>query len=92
MPLAVRAVSQEVTMDIVKYILLGMQILSAVVLIVIVTLQSGKDGGLGALAGNSGSYMGKNKGGTLDEKLSGITKWIAAAFVLLTLFVSLLFA
>ena len=78
-------------MDILKYILMGMQVLSAVVLVVIITLQSGKESGLGALSGNSDSYMGKNKGSTLDSKLAGITKWIAAAFVLLTLFVSLLY-
>ncbi|MBR6825116.1 MAG: preprotein translocase subunit SecG [Oscillospiraceae bacterium] len=78
-------------MDILKYILMGMQVLSAVALIVIVTLQSGKENGLGALAGNSESYMGKNKGNTMDAKLARITKWIGAAFVLLTLFVSLLY-
>ena len=78
-------------MNILKYILMGMQVLSAVVLIIIVTLQSGKESGLGALSGNSESYMGKNKGNTLDAKLANITKWIAAAFVLLTLFVSLLY-
>ncbi len=78
-------------MEILKYILMGMQLLSAVALIVIITLQSGKESGLGALAGNSDSYMGKNKGNTLDAKLARITKWVAAAFVLVTLFVSLLF-
>ena len=78
-------------MDILKYILMGMQVLSAVVLIVIVALQSGKENGLGALAGNSDSYMGKNKGNTLDSKLARWTKWVAAAFVLVTLFVSLLY-
>ena len=78
-------------MDILKYILMGMQVLSAVVLVIIVTLQSGKESGLGALSGNSESYMGKNKGSSLDAKLAGITKWVAAAFVLLTLFVSLLY-
>ena len=78
-------------MDILKYILMGMQVLSAVVLVLIITLQSGKESGLGALSGNSGSYMGKNKGSSMDAKLASITKWIAAAFVLLTLFVSLLF-
>ena len=78
-------------MEIVKYILMGMQLLSAVALIIIVALQSGKENGLGALAGNSDSYMGKNKGNTLDAKLARVTKWIAAAFVLLTLFVSLLY-
>ena len=78
-------------MDILKYILMGMQVLSAVVLVLIITLQSGKESGLGALAGNSDSYMGKNKGSSMDAKLASITKWIAAAFVLLTLFVSLLY-
>ncbi len=78
-------------MNILKYILMGMQVLSAVVLIVIVSFQSGKESGLGALTGNSDSYMGKNKGSTMDAKLAGATKWIAAAFVLLTLFVSLLY-
>ena len=78
-------------MDILKYILMGMQVLAAVALVVIITLQSGKESGLGALAGNSDSYMGKNKGSSMDAKLAGITKWIAAAFVLLTLFVSLLY-
>ena len=78
-------------MNILKYILMGMQVLSAVVLIIIVTLQSGKESGLGALSGNSESYMGKNKGSSNDAKLASATKWIAAAFVLLTLFVSLLY-
>lgn len=78
-------------MDILKYILMGMQVLSAVALIIIVTLQSGKENGLGALAGNSESYMGKNKGNSLDAKLARVTKWVAAAFVLLTMFVSLLY-
>ena len=78
-------------MDIIKYILMGMQVASAIALVIIITLQSGKENGLGALAGNSDSYMGKNKGNTRDAKLARITKWVAAGFVLLTLFVSLLY-
>ena len=70
---------------------MGMQVLSAVVLVIIITFQSGKESGLGALSGNSESYMGKNKGSSKDAMLASITKWIAAAFVLLTLFVSLLY-
>ena len=45
---------------------------------------------LGAIAGGSDTYLGKGKAGTLDAKLSRLTKWVAAAFVLLTLFVALL--
>ena len=78
-------------MDVLKVILMVMQVLFALALTVMITLQSGKESGLGALAGNSDSYMGKNKGATLDSKLARWTKWIAAAFVLLTLFVSLLY-
>ena len=78
-------------MDIIKYILMGMQVASAIALVIIITLQSGKENGLGALAGNSDSYMGKNKGNTRDAKLARVTKWVAAGFVLLTLFVSLLY-
>lgn len=74
-----------------RIVLLVMQILACVVLTVAVMLQSSKEGGLGALTGNSGNYFGKNKSATMDGKLAGITKWIAAAFVLLTLIVSLLY-
>ena len=79
-------------MEILKTVLLVLQILSCVALTAIVLLQSGKEDGLGALAGNSDNYMGKGKGGnSLDRKLARMTKWVAAAFVLLTLIVSLLF-
>ena len=74
-----------------RIILLVMQILSCVVLTATIMLQSSKEGGLGALTGNSGNYFGKSKSATLDAKLGRITKWIAAAFVLLTLIVSLLY-
>ena len=70
-------------------VLLIMQIISCVALIAIVTLQSGNEGGLGALAGNSDNYFGKNKAATKEAKLARLTKWVAGAFVLLTLFASM---
>ncbi len=79
-------------MDTLKIILLIMQIISCVALTVIVLFQNGKEGGMSALTGGSSdTYMGKNKAATLDAKLARITKWVAAAFVLLTLFVSMLY-
>ncbi len=78
-------------MEVLKYVLMAMQVVAALGLTLMITLQSGKESGLGALAGNSDSYMGKNKGMSKDAKLARWTKWIAAAFVLLTLFVSLLY-
>lgn len=78
-------------MDALKIVLLVMQIISCIALTVIITLQDSKEGAMGALTGNSESYMGKGKAATKDAKLASITKWIAAAFVLLTLIVSLLY-
>lgn len=78
-------------MEALRIILLVLQILSCVVLTAMILFQSGKENGLGAIAGNSDNYMGKGKGATLDSKLARWTKWVAAAFVLLTLFVSLLY-
>lgn len=72
-----------------KTALLIMQIISCIALIVIIMLQDSKDGGLGALAGNSDNYFGKNKAASKQAKLASLTKWIAGAFVLLTLFASM---
>lgn len=75
----------------VKVILLVMQIVSCVALTVVIMFQSSKDNGLGALAGNSDNFMNGKNGSGRDAKLASMTKWIAAAFVLLTLFVSMLY-
>lgn len=79
-------------MDVVKIILIVLEVLASVALIGVVLLQSGKESGLsGAIAGNSGSYMSKNKGGSLDKKLASATKWVALAWILLTLVICLMF-
>ena len=73
-------------MDVLKYILIGLEVVASVMLIITVLLQSGKEAGLsGAVAGNSGTYMGKGKGNRLDKMLASATKWIALAWLLLTL-------
>ena len=78
-------------MEIVKYILIAFEVLASVALIVAVLLQSGKEAGLsGAIAGNNDSYMGKGKGNKLDKVLAASTKWIALAWLLLTLVLNLL--
>ena len=77
-------------MGVLKTILIIVEVLCSIALIGIVLLQSGKEAGLsGALAGNNDSYMNKNKSGNLDQKLASSTKWIAAAWVILTLVLSL---
>ena len=71
-------------------VLVILQALCSVAVIGVIMFQSGKEAGLsGALAGNSDSYLSKN-GGTLDKKLAASTKWIAAAWLVLTLLLSLI--
>ena len=68
-----------------------LEALCSIALIVVVLLQSGKEAGLsGAQAGNSDSYMNKNKDGGLDAILATSTKWIAAVWAVLTLVLSLI--
>lgn len=73
-----------------RVVLLVLEVIASVALIVVVLLQSGKEAGLsGALSGNSDSYMSKN-GGSLDKVLASATKWIALAWILITLFLALI--
>ena len=83
---------REVTkMEVLKTIVIVLEVLASVALIAIVLLQSGKEAGLsGAIAGNSDSYMSKSKNGGLDKKLASATKWVALAWIVLTLVISLL--
>ena len=73
-----------------KIILIVLETICSIALIGVVLLQSGKEAGLsGALTGASESYMNKNKKGNLDQILASSTKWIALAWVLLPLALSL---
>ena len=72
-----------------KTVLIILEVLFSIALTGVVLFQSGKESGLsGALAGSSDSYLAKNKGGSLDQKLASSTKWIAAAWLVLTLVLS----
>jgi protein translocase, SecG subunit len=52
-------------------------------MIVIVLLQSGKQAGLsGSIAGGAETFFGKNKGRTLDAKLSKFTTVAAIVFLI----------
>ena len=79
-----------VVLGVVETILVILEALCSIALIGVVLMQSGKEAGLsGAIAGNSDSYLSKNKKGNLDQMLASSTKWIAAAWVVLTLILSL---
>jgi preprotein translocase subunit SecG len=70
-------------MQVVRTILVILEVLASIGLVLVVLFQSGKESGLGAIAGNTETYMGKNSTSTLDKKLASWTKWIALAWVVL---------
>ncbi|HHU05960.1 MAG TPA: preprotein translocase subunit SecG [Clostridiales bacterium] len=68
-----------------------LQLLSAIAIILIVLLQSGKKAGLsGAIGGISETFMSKNKSKSLDARLAKMTKWIGLVFVVLTIVLNIL--
>ena len=75
-----------------KIALTILEVIASIALIVVVLVQSGKEAGLsGALAGgNEDSYLSKSKNGSLDKKLAAATKWVALAWIFLTLMLSLI--
>ena len=78
-------------MEVVKIILTVLEVIASVALIAVVLVQSGKEAGLsGARAGNNESYMNKSKMGGLDKMLAKVTKWVALAWIVLTLLLSLI--
>lgn len=78
-------------MEVLKIILTVLEVITSLVLVVVVLMQSGKESGLsGAIAGNSESYMNKSGKGGLDKMLASATKWIALVWIVLTLSLSLI--
>ena len=77
-------------MNALEIILTILEVIASVALIVVVLLQSGKNSGLGTISGNNDNYMSKGKASSLDKVLANSTKWIAAAWLVLTLSLSLI--
>lgn len=70
-----------------------LQLISALILIAVVLFQSGKSQGLsGTIGGIADSYMAKSKAKSLDAKLAKATKWVGAAFIVLTLVINCMLA
>ena len=68
-----------------------LQVLLCLVMIAVVMLQSGKSAGLsGAIAGGADTFLSKNKAKSVDAKLAKGTKWVCAAWLILTLVLNLL--
>lgn len=68
-----------------------LQLLTALAVILIVLFQSGKSAGLsGAIGGVADTFLAKNKAKSVDAKLAKYTKWVAIAFVVLTLLINII--
>jgi preprotein translocase subunit SecG len=63
--------------------LMAIQLLISLGLVVVVILQDSKGEGLGSIGGGTQMFFGKVKG--LDETLERVTKYLAVAFMLLSL-------
>ena len=63
-----------------------LQLICGLAITAAVPIQSGKSAGLsGAIGGVADSFPAKNKAKSLDAKLARATKWLGAAFLVLTL-------
>ena len=72
-------------------IVMILQVLCGLFLIAVVLLQSGKSAGLsGAIGGVADSFMSRNKAKSMDARLARATKWVGAAFIVLTLILNML--
>ena len=76
-------------MAVLKIVLQVIFIIVCLALSAIVLLQEGKAVGLGSISGAAETYWGKNKGRSMEGKLVSITKWLAVAFMVLSIVLNL---
>lgn len=70
-------------MTIWEYIIGAIIIVAAIIVVGVILLQEGRQSGLGAISGESESFMDKGRARTLDAILARWTKIIAIAFFVL---------
>ena len=78
-------------MEILKAILTVIFVIDCIVLTVIVLMQEGKKQGLGAIAGASDTYWGRNRGRSMEGGLLKATRILGALFFVLALVLNLKF-
>ncbi|MGN1467251.1 MAG: preprotein translocase subunit SecG [Ruminococcus sp.] len=68
-------------MGVLEYILGGLLALFAILIIIVIILQEGNQQGIGVVSGGADTFFSKNKARSIDAKLSRLTKFFAAGFV-----------
>ena len=76
-------------MSALRIVLTILFIIDCLVLTVVVLMQEGKSQGLGAIAGAAESYWGKNKGRSMEGAMNRITRYLAVAFIVLSVVLNL---
>ncbi len=77
-------------MSVAQWIVGILLLISALVMIVTVLLQSSERSGIGAVSGAAETFFGKNKARGMDAKLALLTKICAGVFVALSIVMMLL--
>ena len=67
-------------MSTLEYVIGSIIIVLALVIIAVVLLQEGRQSNMGAISGNSDSFMDRGRSRTLDAFLARWTKWLAIIF------------
>ena len=78
-------------MGVLKIVLTVLFIIVCLALVVLVLMQEGKSAGLGAIAGEADTYWGKNKGRSMEGALVKSTKFLAIAFIVISIVLNLNF-
>ena len=78
-------------MEIARTIIQIVFIILSIIMTVIVLMQEGKSAGLGAIAGAADTYWGKNKGRSMEGALVKSTKFLAIAFIVISIVLNLNF-
>ncbi len=77
-------------MAVLHTILTIVYIFICIALTVVVIMQEGKQAGLsGAISGAADSYWGKNKGRSMEGTLEKATKYLAIAFILISIILNM---
>ena len=77
-------------MQVLRIILTIIYVLVSIGLIGIVLMQEGKSAGLsGAISGVADTYWGKNKGRSMEGTMNKITKYLAVAFIVISVLLNL---
>ncbi|MCI8624814.1 MAG: preprotein translocase subunit SecG [Lachnospiraceae bacterium] len=77
-------------MQVIRLIVTLIYVAVCIGLVVIVLMQEGKSAGLtGAINGVADTYWGKNKGRSMEGAMNKITKYLALAFIVISVLLNL---